>query len=191
MIVGLYFGSFNPIHIGHLAIANYIVEYGGIDELWFVVSPQNPFKQKKQLLDDYQRLELVNLAIDGDYRFKACDIEFRLTKPSYTINTLAYLSEKYPTKVFKPIIGGDNFDNLSKWKNHEILLRDYEFIVYPRPGYTIDINNDCKGKFQIVDAPQMDISSTFIRDAIAQGKDIRHFLHPKVYKYITEMRFYQ
>lgn len=190
MIVGLYFGSFNPIHIGHLIIANYIVEYGGIDELWFVVSPHNPFKQKNNLLDDYQRLQLVNLAIDDDYRFKACDIEFRLPKPSYTINTLAYLSDKFPTKTFKPIIGGDNFETLSKWKNHEILFRDYEFIVYPRPGYNIDTTL-FEGKFQIIDAPQIEISSTFIREAISKGKDVRHFLNPKVYKYITEMNFYK
>lgn len=189
MRIGLFFGSYNPIHIGHMAIANYVVEFGPIDQLWFVVSPQNPFKHQKNLLDDYQRLELVNRAIGDDFRFKACDIEFRLPRPSYTINTLAYLSEKYPTKTFMPIIGADNFEQLHRWKNIDVLLQNYEFIVYPRPGYSLT-NNDVQGIFHVVEAPIMEISSTFIRNAMAQGKDVRHFLQPHVFQYIDEMKFY-
>ena len=190
MKVGLFFGSYNPIHIGHLAIANYMVEYGPINQLWFVVTPHNPLKNKNNLLDDYQRFELVNRAIGNDYRFRASDIEFRLPKPSYTVNTLAYLKEKYPTYEFYLIMGADNYVTMKKWKNWEILIRDFHFLVYPRPGYdhsSIDLGNN----FEIIDAPNIEISSTFIRGAIAKGKDIRHFLPHKVYEYIDEMGFYR
>jgi nicotinate-nucleotide adenylyltransferase len=190
MKIGLFFGSFNPIHIGHLAIANYIVEYTDIDKLWFVVSPHNPLKQKKNLLNDYQRLEMVNRAIFDDLRFKACDIEFKLPRPSYTINTLTYLKEKYPDHEFLLIIGSDNYANLEKWKNYEILLSEYHFIIYPRPDFTIE-NIYRKGSFTIVDAPLIEISSTFIRKALSEKRDIRHFLHPEVFKYIDEMGFYR
>ena len=189
MRIGLFFGSFNPIHIGHMAIANYVVEFGPIDQLWFVVSPQNPFKHQKNLLDDYQRLELVNRAIGDHFPLKACHTQLRLPRPSYTINTLAYLSEKYPNKTFMPIIGADNFEQLHRWKNIDVLLQNYEFIVYPRPGYSLT-NNDVQGIFHIVEAPIMEISSTFIRNAMAQGKDVRHFLQPQVFQYIDEMKFY-
>lgn len=190
MKVGLFFGSFNPIHIGHMAIANYMVEYGPIDQLWFVVTPLNPHKKKCNLLADYQRLELVNRAIDGDFRFQACDIEFRLPKPNYTINTLTYLSEKNPSTTFLPIIGSDNYVNLKKWKNWEILIRDYSFLVYPRPGLDHS-TTDLKDNFQIIDAPSMEVSSTFIRNAIKANKDVRYFMPKEVYKYINEMNFYQ
>lgn len=190
MRTGLFFGSFNPIHVGHTIIANYMVEYGNIDELWFVVTPHNPLKKRSNLLDDYQRLELVNRAIKNDYRFKASDIEFRLPKPSYTINTLTYLKEKYPTREFFPIIGSDNYSNFHKWKNFEILNRDFEFLVYPRPGFDSEKVNLPKN-FHVVNAPMIEISSTFIRRAIKEQKDIRYYLNPEVYKYIDEMSFYK
>ncbi|MBP7507113.1 MAG: nicotinate-nucleotide adenylyltransferase [Prolixibacteraceae bacterium] len=190
MKVGLFFGSFNPIHIGHTAIANYIIEFSDLDKIWFVVSPQNPLKNKASLLSDYQRLEMVNLAIKDDLRFKACDIELKLPKPSYTINTLTYLKEKYPSYEFVLIIGSDNYINLHKWKNYEILTSEYSFIVYPRPGFGCESHN-LNGKFTIINAPQIEISSSFIRSAIASKKDIRYFLNPDVYKYISEMNFYR
>ncbi len=189
MKIGLFFGSFNPIHIGHLAIANYIIEYTELDKLWFVVSPQNPLKEKRNLLNDYQRLEMVNRVIFDDMRFKACDIEFKLPRPSYTIDTLTYLTEKYPDHEFSLIIGSDNYVNLKKWKNHEQLLNQYHFIIYPRPNYPIDCNA-YKGNFSVVDAPLIEISSTFIRKALSEKRDIRYFLNPEVFKYIDEMGFY-
>lgn len=133
--VGLFFGSFNPVHIGHLIIANYMANYTFLDEVWFVVSPQNPFKDKKSLGNMYDRLEMVNLAIEGADNLRASDIEFSLPQPSYTIDTLTHLSEKYPTKEFLLIMGEDNLMGITKWKNADILLRDYKIIVYPRPGY--------------------------------------------------------
>jgi len=188
--VGLFFGSFNPIHIGHMAIANYIVEYGPIDQLWFVVTPHNPLKNKNNLLDDYQRFELVNRAINDDIRFKASDIEFRLPKPSYTINTLTYLKEKYQQHEFVLIIGADNYTSLKKWKNWEILVRDFQFLVYPRPGFD-HTKFDFGANFKIIEAPLIEISSTFIRNAIAKKKDVRHFMPAGVFQYISEMNFYK
>ena len=189
MKVGLFFGSFNPIHIGHMAIANYMIEFGPIDQLWFVVTPHNPLKKKKNLLDDYQRLEMVNRAIGDDFRFRASDIEFRLPKPNYTINTLAYLKEKHPKNDFYLIIGSDNYVTLKKWKNWEILIRDFKFLIYPRPGFD-HTTVDFEGNFKLTAAPLIEISSTFIRKAISSGKDIRHFLPTEVYRYINEMGFY-
>lgn len=190
MRTGLFFGSFNPIHVGHTIIANYMVEYGNIDELWFVVTPHNPLKKRSNLLDDYQRLELVNRAIKDDFRFKAADIEFRLPKPSYTINTLTYLKEKFPKRAFLPIIGSDNYLNFHKWKNSDILNRDFEFLVYPRPNFKSE-NVELPVNFHVVNAPMIEISSTFIRNAIKEQKDIRHYLNPEVYQYIEEMNFYK
>jgi len=187
---GLYFGSFNPIHVGHMAIANYMVEYTDIDQLWFVVSPQNPLKKKKTLLDDYQRLELVNRAIGDDLRFRASKVEFNLPKPSYTIDTLTYLSEKYPTHQFFILMGTDNLENIHKWKNADILLANYDLIVYPRPGF----NPESVQKYprvQLANAPLMEISSTFIRDSIKAGKDIRHFLPTRSWDYLQQMNFYK
>lgn len=189
MKVGLFFGSFNPIHIGHTAIANYIIEFSDLDKIWFVVSPQNPLKNKASLLNDYQRLEMVNLVIYDDLRFKACDIEFKLPKPSYTIDTLTYLKEKYPSFEFVLIIGSDNYINLHKWKNYDVLASEYCFIIYPRPGFECD-KKQLKDNFTVIDAPQIEISSSFIRNALSSKKDIRYFLHPDVYKYISEMNFY-
>ena len=187
--IGLYFGSFNPIHIGHLAIANYIVEYSDLQQVWFVVSPQNPFKEKKSLLADNHRYYMVNLAVEDDYRFKASNIEFHLPQPSYTINTLTYLKEKYPDKEFSLIMGADNLKHFHKWKNYEYISKNYKMYVYPRPGYDIDGTN--YPNVEKVDAPIMQISASFIRQAIKEGKNIKYFLHPKVWNYIDEMNFYK
>lgn len=190
MNTGLYFGSFNPIHIGHLAIANYMVEYSNLDELWFIVSPHNPLKEKQSLLDDYQRLEIVNRAISDYPKFKSSSIEFSLPQPSYTCDTLAYLDEKYPTRNFSLIIGEDNLASFKKWKNFQQILDARELLVYPRP-------NSKKTEFhtlpnvKLIKAPNMEISSSFIRQAISNGKDIRFFMPADAWKYIDEMNFYK
>lgn len=190
LYIGLFFGSFNPIHIGHLIIANYIVEFTQIKEVWFVISPHNPLKEKTSLLSDHHRLAIVNIAVEDDARFKSCDIEFKLPQPSFTIHTLTYLKEKYPKKEFVVIMGADNLQSIDKWRNFEQIINNYNIFVYPRPG------ND-GGKFKNhtniiwVDAPLMEISSSFIRRAIKEKKDIQYFLPPKVYKYIGEMHFYE
>lgn len=192
MKVGLYFGTFNPIHIGHMAIANYVLEFTPLEKLWFVVSPHNPFKNKKHLLDDYQRLQLVNRAIDDDYRFSANSIEFNLPKPSYTIDTLTHLQEKYPQHEFHLIMGADNLTFFHKWKNYEELLKQYSIYVYPRPGSEAEMEQWLKHpNIHAVDAPLMEISASFIRKAIKEGKDIRHFLPAQTWKYLTEMHFYE
>jgi len=190
MITGLYFGSFNPIHIGHLAIANFMVEYSRLDQLWFVVSPQNPLKEKHSLLADYHRLEMVRLAVEEDDRFRASDIEFRLPKPSYTIDTLTYLEEKYPEREFQLIMGGDGLRTFHKWKHADLIVQKYHRLIYPRPG------TDLKAAARLpnatlVDAPMMDISSSFIRKAIREGKDVRHLVPARAYTYMREMHFYE
>lgn len=188
--IGLYFGTFNPIHIGHLAIANYMVEYTETDQLWFVVSPQNPHKQKANLLDDYQRLEMVHRAVDNDSRFRVSNIEFGLPKPSYTIDTLTYLKEEFPHYQFRIIMGSDNLENFHKWKNYETILKNFGIFVYPRPGFD-KTRSAVHPNIEITEAPLMEISSTFIREAIRQGKDVRHFLPPKTWEYVEEMNFYR
>lgn len=189
MKIGLFFGSFNPIHIGHLLIANYMKEYSDLDKVWFVVSPQNPLKKKSSLLEDYHRLELVNRAIEGQDDFAASAIEFKLPKPSYTIDTLTYLEEKYPSHTFTIIMGSDNLKTFHKWKNFEVLLRKYELLVYPRPTYDATAFQ-YKGKIRIVAAPLMEISSSLIRKMFAEGKKPVFFVAPAVYQYIEEMHFY-
>lgn len=188
--VGLFFGTFNPIHIGHMAIANYMVEFTEIDQLWFVVTPQSPHKQKNNLLDDYQRLELTHRAVGNDNRFRVSNIEFNLQKPSYTIDTLAYLSDQYPNYQFSILMGTDNLKFFHKWKNYETIIANYGVIVYPRPGIEIDKIKLNPG-ITLVEAPIMDISSTFIRNAIKQGKNICHYLPHKTWEYIEEMNFYK
>jgi nicotinate-nucleotide adenylyltransferase len=189
--IGLYFGSYNPIHIGHLAIANYIVEFTDIDQLWFVVSPQNPFKKKENLLADYHRMELVTRAIDNYERFRASNIEFNLPKPSYTIDTLVHLKERFPNYSFVILIGSDNLENFGKWKNFEIILENYGVIVYPRPGFDKSKILTHKNIMVAENAPLMEISSTFIRDAIKSGKNIRHFMPQKAWEYLDNMNFYR
>lgn len=187
---GLFFGSFNPIHIGHLAMANYFVEYTRLKNLWFIVSPQSPFKNQSSLLNNYDRLELVYKAIEDDHRFDVSNIEFNLPKPSYTIDTLTYLKEKYPHNQFALIIGADNLFYFHKWKNHEKLREIFDIYVYPRPGFSKDL---CPvfPNLHWVDAPLMEISSSFIRQAIANGKNIKYFLPQKVWEHIDYMNFYR
>ena len=187
---GLFFGSFNPVHIGHMAIANYMVEFSDIDELWFVVSPQNPMKEKKTLLEDYDRLELTRLAVGDDERFHVSDIEFGMPTPSYTIDTLTYLKEKQPYREFCIIMGADGLKNFHKWKNAAFLADNYHRLVYPRPGISKE-DILCHKNTTLVDAPMMEISSSFIRKAIRNEKDIRHFLPEKSYKYIKDKHFYE
>ena len=187
---GLLFGSFNPIHLGHLMIANYMYEYTDLEELWFVVSPHNPLKERSSLLPDHHRLEMVNLAIGADNRFRSCDIEFKLPKPSYTIDTLTYLHEKYPGREFILISGTDIFPTFHKWKNWEMLLEFYKFYVYPRPG-TQEHELTKHPSVKVFDAPMVEISSSFIREAIRQGHNVSHFVPEKVWNYIAEMHFYK
>ena len=187
---GLYFGSFNPIHVGHLIIAEYLVEHSDLQELWFVVSPQNPLKKKASLLDDRERLHIVNLAIEDDIRFKACDVEFSLPKPSYTSYTLQVLREQHPNREFCLIMGEDNLQTFTKWFNWEYILEYYHLYVYPRPGYS-------GGDFRthphvhLVDAPQMEISSTQIREGILEGRSVWYMLPERVFRYLDEEGFYR
>ncbi len=188
--VGLFFGSFNPIHNGHLILANYMVEFTDLHELWFVVSPQNPLKEKKTLLEELHRFDLVVKAVDDDPRFRVSDIEFRMPKPSFTIDTLTRLSEKHPAIEFSLICGMDNLESIHKWKNFETLLDGYRLLVYPRKGYS-------GGEYanhpsvQYVEAPEIEISSSFIRRAVASGKNLSYFMPPKAFEYMTLMHFYE
>jgi nicotinate-nucleotide adenylyltransferase len=194
--IGLYFGSFNPIHIGHVAIAGYMTEFAGLSQVWFVVSPQNPLKKKETLLADHQRLYMTQLAIGDNDRLKASDVEFRMPVPSYTIDTLAYLQEKHPKYQFCLVMGEDNLYTLNKWKNAEELIKKYPIYYYPRPDTVkpsspVLENILSKAKIHRSDAPLMDISGTFIRNGIKHGKDMSYFLAPPVWKYIKEMHFYE
>ncbi|MCX6303186.1 MAG: nicotinate (nicotinamide) nucleotide adenylyltransferase [Bacteroidia bacterium] len=193
---GLYFGSFNPIHIGHIAIAGYMLEFTGLDEIWFVVSPHNPLKKKDTLLDDYQRLHMTNLAIGNNDRLKALDIEFKMPVPSYTIDTLAYLEEKYPYHRFSLVMGEDNLNTLHKWKNGLELVQKCPILVYPRPDSKKPSELMLERILSAADicfvkAPMMDISGTFIRNGIKKGKNMSYFMPAPVWKYIEEMHFYK
>ena len=190
MITGLYFGSFNPIHIGHLAIANFMVEFSELEQLWFVVSPQNPLKEKMSLLQDYHRLEMVRLAVEDDDRFRASDIEFKLPTPSYTIDTLTYLEELNPGREFQLVMGGDGLRTFHKWKHAKLIVEKYHRLIYPRPGTDIDSASRLPNA-TLVDAPMMEISSSFIRQAIKEGKDVRHLVPARAYTYMREMHFYE
>lgn len=189
MNIGLYFGSFNPIHIGHLIIANHILNETDINRLWFIISPHNPFKNESTLLNEYQRLNLVQLAIENDLRFKASDIEFGLPKPSYTSTTLAFLSEKYPEYQFKIIMGSDSFQNISKWKNPEFIIGNYEIYIYKRQGFEIENNLDAKIK--VMNAPLLELSATQIRQNIKAGKSVRYMLPDKVLDEIEKSGYYR
>lgn len=200
MRVGLYFGTFNPIHVGHLVIANHMAQYADVDQVWLVVSPRNPLKLKDSLLEDYHRLELVNRAIEDNYQLKASDIEFKLEKPSYTSTTLAYLEEKYPTYDFALIMGEDNLRTFHKWKNHEQIIKNHRLIVYPRvlteqeEAQVVAHNgNDYHNhpNVQMVEAPVMKISASFIRRSIKEKKDVRYLLTEPVWTYVDEMHFYR
>ena len=187
---GLFFGSFNPIHVGHLIIANTMLTDGEMDELWFVVSPQNPLKRRDSLLADHHRLQMVRRAIDDNYRMHACDVEFRLPQPSYTVVTLASLEEEYPNREFSLIMGSDNLDSLPRWRNYEHILGNYRIHVYPRPGHSGG-ELAKHPNVHLVDVPMMDISSSYIRERIARGLSVEYLLTEPVYKYLTEMHFYE
>lgn len=174
MRVGLFFGSFNPIHIGHLIIANHILNESDLDKVWFVISPQNPFKQAHTLLNNYDRLHLVSKATENDPRMKASDAEFKLAKPSYTINTLSYLKEKYATYQFLIIMGSDSFQNLNKWKNYETIINEFQLFIYKRPGF--EIVNNINANMVTMDAPLLDISATYIRELVRQNKSIKYLV---------------
>lgn len=183
---GIFGGTFNPIHIGHLALANYLCEFAGLDELWFMVSPQNPLKGEGSFLTDEQRLELVTTAIQGYPRFHASDFEFSLPRPSYTIFTLDKLKEVYPDRQFYLIMGADNWKSIERWKDTGRLVGENNILIYPRPGYNIDAES-LPATAILIDAPLFDISSTFIRRALDEGKDIRYFLHPDVYELLITL----
>jgi len=189
MHIGLYFGSFNPIHIGHLIVANHIVQNSEIDKVWFVVSPHNPLKDSHSLLNEYHRLHLVNLAIEGNTKFRASNVEFHLPKPSYTINTLTYLTEKFPLERFSIIMGSDSFQNIHRWKNFEQLIKQYSFIVYMRPGF--EIKEKHGAEVTVLQAPMLEVSSTYIRDQIKQKKSIRYIVPDAVAEYIQDNKYYQ
>jgi nicotinate-nucleotide adenylyltransferase len=189
MRVGLYFGSFNPIHIGHCIIASHIAQNTPVDQVWFIVSPQNPFKPSASLLNEYHRLHLAQLAVEGEKSLKVVDIEFNLPRPSYTIDTMTYLEEKYPGYQFSIILGGDSFQNLHKWKNAEILTQRYTFYVYQRPGF--NMVNSPGIKTVLLDAPLLQISSTQIREMIKNGKSIRYLVPDKVREEIELYKYYR
>ncbi|HTR31434.1 MAG TPA: nicotinate (nicotinamide) nucleotide adenylyltransferase [Puia sp.] len=191
MKIGLYFGSFNPIHHGHLVIANFIRQHAHLDQVWFVVSPQNPLKRSATLLNEYHRLHLVRVAVEGTNELKASDIEFKLPKPSYTVDTLTYLQEKYPKDEFSIIMGSDSFQNLTKWKNHQWLVSHYPIYVYRRPEHeTLPSYPDAK-HIEIVDAPLMPISSTEIRHKIKKGQTVRYLLPDAVLEEIEKSGYYR
>jgi len=190
--IGLYFGTFNPIHIGHLIIANYMVEFSDLDEVWLVVTPHNPLKKENALLKSYHRLAMVRIAVEEYPKLKASNIEFDLPQPSYTVNTLAHLEEKYPEPDFCLIVGEDNLKNFHKWKSYEMIIERYFIYVYPRTSEgSIDHQFLGHEKIRIINAPIMQLSSTFIRKSIKEGKDIRPMLPENVWQYLDEMNFYK
>lgn len=192
MKIGLFFGSFNPVHIGHMVIASYMAEYTSLDKVWMVVSPHNPFKEKKTLLNDLARLQLLRIAVEENTKLKASNIEFGLPQPSYTIHTLIHLEEKYPENEFSLIMGADNLAGLSKWKNYEMILERHDIYVYPRANYPLnDLGIVSHPRIKITEAPIMEISSSFIRDSIKKKKDVRYMLPQNVYQYIQEMNYYK
>jgi nicotinate-nucleotide adenylyltransferase len=197
MKIGLYFGTFNPVHIGHLIIANHMAEHSDLDEIWMVVTPHNPHKKKSTLLDDHHRLQMVHLATEDYPKIKPSDIEFKLAQPNYTVNTLVHLEERFPTHAFSLIMGEDNLKSLHKWKNYEVLLKNYNIYVYPRleaKGRTAEPENlELKNHPRIynIDAPVVEISSTFIRNNIKEGRNIQPLLPAKVWEYVDHNLFYK
>jgi nicotinate-nucleotide adenylyltransferase len=188
MKIGLYFGSFNPIHTGHLIIANHIANNTELNEVWFVVSPQNPFKNTNSLLNEQHRLSLVKIAIEGEKKLKASNVEFKLPKPSYTADTLLYLSEKYPKHIFSIIMGSDGFQNIEKWKNYKYIIENYNIFIYQRPGFFVETRSE---NITIVNAPLLEISSTQIRKNIKENKSIRYLVTDDVMKEIEIKNYYK
>ncbi|MBM3169969.1 MAG: nicotinate-nucleotide adenylyltransferase [Bacteroidetes bacterium] len=188
MKIGLYFGSFNPIHMGHLIIAQTLYQRSALDQVWFVVSPQNPFKLQESLAHELDRLRMVELAVDDNFDFRASDVEFRMPKPSYTIDTLTYLSEKHPQHSFSLFMGSDNLNHFPKWKNYQAILEHYPVIVYPRPGTFQKMEHP---SISYVEAPLLDISATFIRQSIQAGFSVKYLLPERVEDYIRIKKLYQ
>jgi nicotinate-nucleotide adenylyltransferase len=192
MKVGLFFGTFNPIHIGHLIIANYLAEFSDLDEVWFVITPLSPFKKKNTLLENHHRLAIAAIAVEDYPKLKTSDIEFKLPQPNYTINTLVHLEEKFSKHQFCLIMGEDNLKGFHKWKNYETILQNYELYVYPRISEGVTENQFLEHpKIHKINAPIVQISSTFIRKAIQEKKDIKPMLPANVWQYIDEMNFYK
>jgi nicotinate-nucleotide adenylyltransferase len=192
MRVGLYFGTFNPIHVGHLIIANHMAEYSGLDQIWMIVTPHNPHKKKSTMLDDHHRLQMVFLATDDYQKLKPSDIEFKLPQPNYTVYTLAHLQEKFPQHTFSLIMGEDNLNSLHKWKNYEVILQNHDIYVYPRINTQVsDPKILSSTRIHKIDAPVMEISSTFIRDSIKEGKNAQPLLPYKVWQYVEHNLFYK
>jgi len=189
MKIGLYFGSFNPVHVAHLIIANHILNETDIEKIWFVVSPQNPFKEESNLLNEYHRLHLLRLATEDDIRIKASDIEFTLPKPSYTTATLSYLADKYPEYEFCIVMGSDSFQNLHKWKNYEVIVKNYPVFVYRRPGF--ETENNIGADLHLLNAPLLQLSSTQIRKYIKEGKSVRYMIPDKVLEEINKGGYYK
>lgn len=190
MKIGLFFGSFNPVHVGHMIIANFMATQTDLDQVWLVVSPQNPLKNKSTLARDYDRLHLVHLAIGDNPLLKASEVEFSLPKPSFTIDTLTFLQEKHPGKEFVLIMGGDNLATFHKWKNFEILLRDYQIYLYKRPNAEVS-DLDRHPHIHYFEAPMLDISATYIRDCLKSGKSVRYLVPDAVFDYLEESRLYR
>lgn len=190
MHIGLFFGSFNPVHVGHMVLANYMASFTELEQVWFIVSPHNPLKEKSSLLDQNQRLHMVNLAIGDSNQFRSNNIEFGLPQPSYTINTLAHLKEKYPQHRFSLILGEDNLESFTKWKNYEEILKQHTLFVYPRPGCNPGELKTHKNVI-ITNAPVMELSSTMIRRSIKNKKDVSFFVPKAVWEYLDEMHFYK
>lgn len=191
MKIGLFFGSFNPIHIGHLIIGNFMATQTNLQQVWFVISPQNPLKPKKTLLRDYDRLHLVQLAIGDNLQLRASDVEFNLPKPSYTIDTLAVLKEKHPNKEFVLIMGGDNLASLSKWKSYELILRDYDIYVYSRPAFEVGEFATHPRVRLYEEVPLMEISATYIRECLKKGKSIQYLVPDPVFQYLQTSNLYK
>ena len=202
MKIGLYFGTFNPIHIGHLIIANHMAEYSGLEKIWMIVTPHNPLKNKKTLLDDHERLQLVNLATEDYPKIKPSDIEFKLPQPNYTVNTLAHLQDKFPQHEFSLIMGEDNLKSIHKWKNYEVILKNYPIYVYPRiasenlvdkkkTSETENLIFKNNPNVHFIDAPIVEISSTFIRENIKNKKNVQPLLPSKVWEYIDHNNIYK
>lgn len=189
MKIGLYFGSFNPVHTGHLIIANYMAYNTPLEQVWMVLSPQNPLKTSSSLLNEYDRLHLLQLAIEKENRLRASNIEFSLPRPSYTIDTLTYLSEKHPEHEFAVIMGSDSLENLSQWKNYKELLRRYPLFIYKRPAH--EVTSFSEGTIVVCDAPLLDISSSYIRNMIKEGKSVRYLLPEAVFEYIMDNHYYK
>jgi len=192
MKIGLYFGTFNPIHVGHMIIANHMAEFSDLEQIWMVVTPHNPLKAKSTLLDDAKRFQLVQIATEEFPKIKPSDIEFKLAQPNYTVHTLAHLQDKYPQHEFSLIMGEDNLKSLHKWKNYEVILQNYDIYVYPRVSSEAE-NLEFKNhpKIHLINAPVVEISSTFIRNGIKNGKNISPLLPEKVWKYIDHNNFYK